>query len=114
VEMAIGLLDFAQANLCIHAGCDPEEAAARLGYAAWNLEHAFESQLEEAVRRDEVARDLQADLAARALGATESCLMAREALLASQPQLPDESRLTEAKVQSAACALALRSIAESL
>ena len=57
IEMDIGLVDFALANLCITAGCEIEEAAARLGYAAWNLDKSVPHQLAEAETRNEIEGD---------------------------------------------------------
>ncbi|HEY6131415.1 MAG TPA: hypothetical protein VIV27_05315, partial [Halioglobus sp.] len=51
LEMDVGLVNFASTNLCLADGCALEEAAARLGYVAWNLDKAFQRQLKEAVQR---------------------------------------------------------------
>ena len=114
VEMAKGLVDFAQANLCVTAGCDPEEAAARLGYAAWNLDKAFGRQIGEAIERGEIAKEAGDQLAADAGLAAAACRGARGQLLAAQPRLPDADALAAARAQSTSCADALRSLAEGL
>jgi len=113
-EMAIGLVDFAQANLCVTAGCDPEEAAARLGYAAWNLDKAFARQLDEATQRGEVTQELHARLGHEASAAASACRGARARLLAKQPRLPDDLALAQAEAHATRCGDALRSLAEAL
>jgi hypothetical protein len=109
-EMDMELVDFARSNLCLSAGCQLEEAAARLGYAAWNLEKAFERQLAEALSRDEVTPELQEQLLGHAQLAVASCGQARGHLLARQPELPNTAALEEARTLALACETSLAAI----
>ncbi len=113
-EMALGLVDFALANLCVTAGCDPEEAAARLGYAAWNLDRAFARQLAEAESRGEIRDELLRRLSGEAGAAAEHCRGARERLLAEQPRLPGASALRAARDLGEACRESLNRLDEAL
>jgi hypothetical protein len=88
LENAISLVDFAQANLCLTAGCDPEEAAARLGYAAWNLDKAFARQLGEALARGEVDAADHGQLVRDAGSAATACREARARMLTGNGRGP--------------------------
>ena len=113
-EMVIGLVEFARENLCLSAGCDPEEAAARLGYAAWNLEKAFTRQLEEARRRGEIANGALGRSLHDAHEAVRTCAGAREELLARQPALPAAGSLERSNELSRSCLASVRQLAEAL
>jgi len=97
LEMGLEFTDFALRHLCLTAGCEIEEAAARLGYAAWNLDKAVPRQLAEAEARDEVAGGQRRGLQQVTSSAAGSCRRAREELLARQPQLPGASALAQAR-----------------
>ena len=56
-ELGVFHVEWARDNLC-ESGCGLEEAAARLGSAAWNLDHAFNKQLKEALDRGEIQSGL--------------------------------------------------------
>jgi hypothetical protein len=112
VEMDIGLVDFALANLCVTAGCDIEEAAARLGYATWNLERAVIRQLAEAETRTEIGSEARRSLDEAASAAAGLCRRARVRILADQPRLPNAEALVGAGKDAEACRadlLAIRS-----
>lgn len=113
-EMVIGLATFARQNLCKDAGCEIEEAAARLGYAAWNLDKAFQRQLTEAVNRRELNEAAYSQLAGRASSAAASCRVARGKLLERQPQLPDEQALGEAADGVGDCLATLRALVQGI
>ena len=110
IEMDIGLVDFALANLCMTAGCEIEEAAARLGYAAWNLDRSVPHQLAEAETRNEIEGDKRQSLQQATSVAADQCRSARTQLLAKQPQLPGESALAQAKKDAATCRADLQSV----
>ena len=110
IEMDMGLVDFALANLCITAGCEIEEAAARLGYAAWNLDRSVPHQLAEAETRNEIEGDKRQSLQQATSVAAEQCRSARTQLLAKQPQLPGESALAQAKKDAETCRAGLESV----
>jgi hypothetical protein len=114
LENAISLVDFAQANLCLTAGCDPEEAAARLGYAAWNLDKAFARQLGEALARGEVDAADHGQLVRDAGSAATACREARARMLTVQPSLPGPEALAEANELSTQCLETLTGMAEAL
>jgi hypothetical protein len=109
VEMDIALVDFALENLCITAGCQIEEAAARLGYAAWNLDRSVPHQLAEAQTRNEIQDGARQNLQDTTSGAADLCRRARAQLLANQPQLPHASALAQAKQDAATCRAELES-----
>ena len=113
-EMVIGLATFAEQNLCVSAGCEIEEAAARLGYAAWNLDKAFQRQLAEAASRREVDDATHGRMASRASSAAASCRAARGQLLARQPRLPDEQALSEAAQGVGDCLTTLRALVQGI
>ncbi|MBJ21065.1 MAG: hypothetical protein GY910_12015 [bacterium] len=113
-EMNQDLVAFALEHLCLAAGCQLEEAVARLGYASWNLEQAFVQQLAEATERGEVSEPARVTLGARAGDAAESCRAARELVLAGQPALPSEAQLGEARGHVEACAAKLSQIVAEL
>ncbi len=103
IEMDIALVDFALANLCVTAGCQIEEAAARLGYAAWNLDRSVPHQLTEAQTRNEIQGAARQNVQMATSGAAALCRRARAQLLANQPQLPDAPGLILAKQDAANC-----------
>ena len=109
LEMDLGLVDFALANLCITAGCEIEEAAARLGYAAWNLDKSVPRQLAEAETRNEIEGEQRRSLQQATSSAADLCRRARTQLLAKQPQLPGASGLALAKQAGAKCRAQLES-----
>ena len=113
-EMVIGLAVFAEEHLCVRAGCEIEEAAARLGYAAWNLDKAFQRQLTEAAHRREVDAATHNAFASRASSAASSCRAAREQLLARQPRLPNEQALSEAAQGVGDCLTTLRALVQEI
>ena len=110
IEMDIELVEFALANICISAGCQIEEAAARLGYAAWNLDRSVPHQLAEAETRKEISSSVRQGLEDEASGAAGLCRRARAKLLAKQPQLPAASALAQATKDSETCRVDLQSI----
>jgi hypothetical protein len=112
--MVIGLAAFAEEHLCVRAGCEIEEAAARLGYAAWNLDKAFQRQLTEAAHRREVDAATHNGFASRASSAASSCRAAREQLLARQPRLPNEQALSEAAQGVGDCLTTLRALVQEI
>ena len=114
LEMDLGLVEFALANLCTIAGCEIEEAAARLGYAAWNLDYSVPHQLAEAEIRKEIAGDQQRILQRATSAAAQLCRRARTRLLARQPQLPDASDLAQAKKDGAGCRADLNALLAQL
>jgi len=114
LEMDLGLVEFALANLCTIAGCEIEEAAARLGYAAWNLDHSVPHQLAEAEARKEIAGDQQQVLQRASSAAAKLCRRARTRLLARQPRLPDASGLAQAKKDGAGCRADLNALLAQL
>jgi hypothetical protein len=113
-EMGVGLVEFALDNLCLSAGCDLEEAAARLGYAAWNLDKAFQRQLAEASDRGQLNGTPWERLASDAAAAAGACRSARGELLAVQPQLPDGDALGRARRSSESCLASLQGIVAAL
>jgi hypothetical protein len=114
LAMDIGHVEWASPNLCLEAGCEIEEAAARLGYAAWNLDKAFQRQLAEATNRKEIGSDDAERLSQSAELAAADCRGARELLLARQPALPSESVLVDAKMGAAECLAALKQVSDQL
>ncbi len=114
VEMDIGFVRFAAANLCLTEGCALEEAAARLGYAAWNIDKAFQRQLAEAVKREQLNAELGQSIAAKATAAVADCRGARAQLLARQPALPAEGAMADARIMTADCLIGLTTVLEAL
>ena len=114
VEMDIGFVRFAAANLCLTEGCALEEAAARLGYAAWNMDKAFQRQLAEAVKREQINAEFGQSIAAKATAAVVDCRSARAQLLARQPALPVEGAMAEARILTADCLIGLTTVLEAL
>ena len=114
IEMDIGLVDFALANLCITAGCEIEEAAARLGYAAWNLDKSVPRQLAEAGTRSEIEGDRLDRLKQETSVAADLCRRARSQLLADQPRLPDAQALAQAKTDATTCRADLKAVLTQL
>lgn len=108
LEMDVAHVEWALPNLCVEAGCEIEEAAARLGYAAWNLDKAVQRQLAEALKRGELGVDAAASLSKTSESAAGECRRARELLLARQPALPDASTLAEAERLASACVTTLQ------
>ena len=106
--------EFALANLCLSEGCDPEEAAARLGYAAWNLDKAFQRQLREARGRGEVDSATRRRIASDAAKAERECSIARAGLLEDQPRLPTEAALQEAQKHAESCLAILQKLVAAL
>jgi hypothetical protein len=113
-EMDGELVEFALSNLCLSGGCDPEEAAARLGYAAWNLGKAFQRQLAEALRRGEIAPASKDRVASDASAAENACLRARDRLLANQPELPTADALQNARMLAESCQASIATIVGAL
>lgn len=111
LEMDMAHAEWALPNLCVEAGCEIEEAAARLGYAAWNLDKAVQRQLSEADNRGEIDAEAARQLSAMAVSAAGQCRGARAQLLAKQPSLPGEASLASAQRDATAC---LDSIRQSL
>jgi hypothetical protein len=114
VEMDIQLVEFAISNTCLVADCEIEEAAARLGYAAWNLDKAFHRQLAEALGRGEVVAAVAGRLADQATEAAASCRGARAKLLADQPRLPTGLVLGQAQQLAAGCLSSLNQLSQAL
>jgi|GEM_PF-1945801 len=114
VEMDLGFVKFAASNLCLTEGCALEEAAARLGYAAWNIDKAFQRQLAEAIKREQIHGEYGQNIAADATAAAADCRRARKQLLAKQPALPSESALAEARTLTANCMIGLTTVLEAL
>ncbi len=114
VEMDIDFVNFATANMCLTQGCALEEAAARLGYAAWNMEKAFQRQLQEAIKREQIHGQYGKNIAEDATKAVVDCRSARAALLAKQPALPTESALVEARARTADCLVGLTTVLGAL
>jgi len=103
LEMDLSFTDYALEHLCLTSGCEIEEAAARLGYAAWNLDKAVPRQLAEAVIREQIDEVSRARIEQGAATAAGACRGARFLLLEKQPSLPDESKLVEARVSTLRC-----------
>ena len=103
VEMNLDLVRFSRKNICLTEGCQLEEAAARLGYAAWNLDKAVPKQLAEAVTRSELSEQEGESLTAAASVAESECRRSRGGLLAKQPRLPDRNAIQEAQQAAATC-----------
>jgi len=103
LDMDLGFTDFALEHLCLTSGCEIEEAAARLGYAAWNLDKAVPRQLAEAEVRKEIGAKARVQIEQIASVAAQACRGARSLLLEKQPQLPDEKNLGEARTSVRRC-----------
>ena len=103
LEMDIHHVDWAMPNLCLEVGCEIEEAAARLGYAAWNLDKAVQRQLAEALHRDELDRAQREALSTSVSQAARICRSAREALLSRQPDLPTADTLEQVQREARQC-----------
>jgi hypothetical protein len=114
VEMNLGFVRFAASNLCLTEGCALEEAAARLGYAAWNMDKAFQRQLAEAIQREQIHAEYGKNIAADATEAAAHCRRARKQLLARQPALPSESALAETRILTADCTSGLTKVLDAL
>ncbi len=114
VEMDLGFVKFAASNLCLTEGCALEEAAARLGYAAWNMDKAFQRQLAEAIQRGQIHAEYGKNVAVNATEAAAECRRARAQLLAKQPALPAQSALSEARIHTADCTIGLTKVLEAL
>lgn len=110
IDMNLGHIEYALPNLCVTAGCEIEEAAARLGYAAWNLDRAVPRQLQEAVSRGEISASTGEQAEADAQAAAAQCRSARSLLLAEQPRLPDATALEGAKRDASQCRSALKAL----
>lgn len=108
VRMNRSLVGFALDNLCLHAGCDIEESAARLGYASWNLERSVPHQLAEASARDEISIEELRRLGTETARAAALCGDARKLLLAEQPKLPDTEAVRKAERDARACDSSLK------
>jgi len=98
-ELGVFLVEWASDNLC-ESGCGLEEAAARLGYAAWNLDHAFNKQLKEALDRGEIQSGLYKKVLDWGKRAASDCRKARESLLKDQPKDPTDADIDVAKSHS--------------
>ena len=107
-EMDLELAGFALEHLCLVSGCEIEEAAARLGYAAWNLDKAVPRQLAEAQVRKEIDANEKIRVERVASSAAKACRGARSLLLERQPQLPDEENLDGARRSAERCQLELK------
>jgi len=114
LEMDLGFTDFALEHLCLTSGCEIEEAAARLGYAAWNLDKSVPRQLAEAETRNEIDAGARARIEQAAASAAGECRGARALLLEDQPRLPDETKLTEARASARRCHSELQQVVASL
>lgn len=114
VDMDIQHVDFALDHLCVDAGCEIEEAAARLGYAAWNLDKAVPRQLAEAKRRGEIGNAESAAFRREATTAASDCREARSILLANQPALPDARERDEAAKEASKCRATLLSLRKQI
>jgi hypothetical protein len=114
LEMDIAHAEWALPNLCLQAGCEIEEAAARLGYAAWNLDKAVQRQLAEAIERGEIDGQAAEQLSDLATVAAGQCRGARELLLAQQPSLPNEMTLASVQRETTACIGSLRQSLQAL
>ncbi|MFP6663291.1 MAG: hypothetical protein VCC00_03705 [Deltaproteobacteria bacterium] len=114
VEMDVGLVEFALENLCVTRGCEIEEAAARLGYAAWNLDKAFRKQITEAAMLGELDATDADEFSRSAMAAATQCREARGHLLKRQPELPDALALDAARAASAACLQTLAKLSADL
>jgi len=114
VQMDLEFVKFAEANLCLTEGCALEEAASRLGYAAWNMDKAFQRQLAAAIQREQIYSEYGRNIAEDATAAAATCRRARMQLLAKQPALPDESALAEARLLTADCMNGLTTVLEAL
>jgi len=114
IKMDVGHVEWALPELCRQVGCALEEAAARLGYAAWNLDKAFQKQLAEAETRDEVDPATVTQMKADAQTAADDCRAARALLLSHQPAIPSEAEVTEATELANSCLDTLNSISSSL
>ena len=114
VEMNLGLVRFSRKNICLEQGCQLEEAAARLGYAAWNLDKAVPKQLAEAASRSELSDQERARLAEAASASESQCRRARTALLARQPRLPDAIAIQEAQQAATSCEADLEALLSKL
>jgi hypothetical protein len=114
LSMDIGFVEWSQPNLCLQAGCEIEEAAARLGYAAWNLDKAFQRQLQEAISREEIVDHLATQLSQSVSLAAADCRTAREHLLANQPLLPSDAVLGSAQEAAGSCLKTLQQVSQQL
>lgn len=114
LEMDTAHAEWALPNLCLEAGCEIEEAAARLGYAAWNLDKAVQRQLAEAGRRGEIDDQAAGQLSELAMVAAGQCRGARELLLAQQPVLPSEITVASAQRDTRACIASLKQSLQAL
>jgi hypothetical protein len=114
LDMDLGFTDFALEHLCLTSGCEIEEAAARLGYAAWNLDKAVPRQLAEAEVRKEIGAKARVQIEQIASVAAQACRGARSLLLEKQPQLPDEKNLGEARTSVRRCQAELQKALASL
>ena len=114
LEMDVVHAEWALPNLCLEAGCEIEEAAARLGYAAWNLDKAVQRQLAEAHSRGEVDGQFTAQLSEMAIVAAGQCRSARELLLARQPALPTAESLASVQRDTASCIASLKQSLQTL
>ena len=103
LEMDLGLSRYALEHLCLTSGCEIEEAAARLGYAAWNLDKAVPRQLAEAETRNEIDADARVRIEDVAVAAARECRGARALLLEEQPRLPSDAKLSEARSSAERC-----------
>ena len=114
LEMDVEHAEWALPNLCLQAGCEIEEAAARLGYAAWNLDKAVQRQLAEAGARGEIDEQAAEQLSDLATVAAGQCRGARTLLLAQQPLLPSEMTLVSVQRDTRACIASLRQSVQTL
>ena len=114
LEMDVAHVEWALPNLCLDAGCEIEEAAARLGYAAWNLDKAVQRQLAEAGKRGEIDVQAAQKLSDMAAESARQCRSARELLLARQPVLPSESTLVNVQRDTEACLASLKQSLQTL
>lgn len=110
IEMDIFHTNFALDNLCFEADCDLEEAAARLGYAAWNLDKSVQLQIREAFDRGEVSNKKRRLVSLGAAIAAKSCRAARRQLLRDQPEDPTRREVKKARLLTKACRAVLEGV----
>ena len=96
-DLNVFFVEWALENLCEQPECDLEEAAARLGYASWNLDKVFDKHLDEALTRGEISSAEHDDLHEQGDKAAADCRAARELLLRDQPEDPTTEEISQAR-----------------
>ncbi len=91
-----------------------EEAAARLGYAAWNLDKAFQTQLAEAEARAELDAASAGQMSGDAAEAANDCRAARALLLSRQPDIPTQGEVKDATKFAERCLDRLNELMSSI